>query len=203
MTCDEIIQTVEKFYFHFDDPLLEEKGFLQVNDRDQDHRSVTVHFPARSPDQTNYFSASTLNRTIQLFINQKLVYSLHLLPILSWKDYTTCQELLIHSYYSLLCSPDIDSYQNPWTTTTYYPTSNNELSTIFIHDKITLSCYENSHTTVLELECQEVSPEQQTPDLFILEIGNQSVFNSGKHLALVQPKLQKFMTTFLIQKLMK
>lgn len=202
MSCDENIQTVEKFFYHFDDPLLEEKGFLQVIDRDQVHRSITVHFPSRSLDQTNYLSASTLNRTIQLFINQKLVYSLHFLPILSWNDYTTCQELLIQSYYYILFPPT-DSYQDPWTT--YYPNSNNELSTIFIHDNITLSCYENSNTTVLELECKEVSPQlsQKIPDLFILEIGNQVVFNSGKHLALVQPKLQQFLTAFLVQKIMK
>lgn len=196
--------TTEKYLYHFDDPLLQDSGYVLVINRNKSDCRIVIHFPTKN-STTDYVSENKLNKNIQLWINSQLQFSYNFLPILTWNDFSRCQDILYKGYLEWIqLSKPTETFSNA-----VYPGINHELSTDIHHPLFHLSCSENMLTTVLELHLEPTSSSQiliessPNPEPCLqIQFGTYTVFCSQQNLTNLDPNTRHFLVSFLLCKLL-
>ncbi len=187
---------MEKHSYAFDDPLLHDQGFVQIFNKGQQCTKTVLHFPARN-STSQYLSESELNRNFQLFVNKQIVFSFNFLPILTWNDFTRCQNMFYKAFIEIGSELDFAS--------SYQGQLHCQLTSGATHPQFTLTCHENINSTVIEVDLTPREETELQPSLketrFQIQIGSYTPFCSEKNLPNLDPSLKRFIISFILHKL--
>lgn len=186
---EEIIESSEKFSYHFDNPLLKESGYIQIFEK-----RIEVLFPEQIEKSQLYVPVR------QFYINKQLVFHTNWLAITTSMDLVKCQDIL----YRLYCEYIRVIY---WHAPGSHATSKfyNESSSLYNNSLYSLSCYENCTTTSIELDLKMHgyydTTEQNKPFHVQLYIGPHRVFCSETHLSNLDAESVHFILSYVLYKL--
>jgi hypothetical protein len=183
-------ESSEKYIYHFDDPLLKESGYIQVFGN-----KIVVLFPEQT--QKSQYCAPVK----QFYINKQLVFTTNWLPITTSTDFLKCQDIFNRFYAEYTTA----IHWNFWPSTHASPKYCNEISTLYNNSLYSLSCFENSTTTSIELDLKTpLSPgtaEGNKPLHVQLYVGPHQVFCSERELSNMDTETVHFILSYVLYKL--
>jgi len=181
----------QKYVYKFDDPLLQDYGYVQViNDK------LIVQFPVK-PDHTHSFKPM---HHVQFYFNNEIRFSSDWLPILTLQDLTKFKTMLYQTWYEY---STLTQYKY-WSSSSWGPFMHSELVTIFNRPSFYLSCFESHSVTLLELETKisaNKKSSQPNPVHVQFYFGPHLVFCSETHLKDFSVETLHFVLSFVLQKI--
>lgn len=186
----------EKYIYKYDDPLLNEDGFVQVF-----ANKIILHFPEKN-SSSNYLNVrNEFRESVNFFIDQQWIFSYSFLPILSQNDYNKTKDMIYKCYteYTALI------HWHFWPLDHFLPKLYNDLICEYKNQHYTLYCYEDRWRTSIELNRIQSKEKPCTVEPIHVQIfiGNHLLFCSFKDLTNYEPKELHFIVSFLLYKLMK
>jgi hypothetical protein len=152
----------EKYIYHFDYPLLNESGYIDIYPN-----KIVILFPAKSNKSTS--NGINISQNVSVYLNQQLRFSYHWLPIYTLYDLYKIKDMLIKtSYeYKTLTNVHISKKNN------YIPFYCNEILTEWTNSSYEISCFENCNTTTFDIT---INKEKNETDTKIEKFINLQVF---------------------------
>ena len=196
--CDEISEKNEnsqeyshKFIYKFDDPLIQESGFVQVT-----NKNIIVQFPVK-PDHTHTWKSM---HHIQLYLNNQLIFHTHWLPILTQQDQMKFKAMFQQVWHEYTILTQYKCWYSPTSVTFMH----SELITIVNKPSYYLTCCETGDLTSIEVETKEthLTSSQTIPIHIQFFIGPHLVLCSETHLHHLNGESLLFLLSFLLQKLL-
>lgn len=132
----------QKYVYRFDDPSVQDCAFVHVM-----NNKIIVQFPIK-PDYTQYYQPM---HNVQLYVNRQLIFHSNWLPVQTLQDQFKFKNMFHQIWHEYTLMTD-----NDWKSSLFAPFINSECITTVNKPSYKLTCIENYHSTLLELDTKTV-----------------------------------------------
>lgn len=190
-----LVFSSQKFLYHFDFPSVTESGYVELSPN-----KITLSFPDKHNLDENNKDTYIHGQTVTFFINKQAKFSYQWVPIYTFQDFARMKDMLNKAYCELLKLLQWSDYE-----LTDYLKHYTELITSHRGETYNLNCFENLYNTTIELEVKKIPNQiiQKRSINFQIYIGSNLIFCLEKDLNMLNNIDVYFVSTFILQKLLK